>query len=364
MKYLNILILLLSFVVVRGQNVPDRLFDTQMEELAGIFAELTRSDPAFNDLVKTRTALRFDGDYNFLINPALRLPLTDGQTLESKIRQETENEDALIGFIQGHPRLQLAIPVDFESWNGVNALPVSWFTAQLNESTDTRIACIFPDGQRGWLSLLIEPDYPVLVLSINERTDAQGNLLPVLGSGDGGGGDDNGDDDWDDWDDDPCYGPDGAWQYLENMNCLNLNAIEHWISGAPEVQFIFKKENNQSLLNGEWGTIIVPPKRKDVDNTWFNIGATLFRWSQDGGGGLPAIGPYCFVFVNERDNGTLVNLPISVEVTTPAGISVSVDLTVHITDKDEIIGTLPAYFIDCNHFTYNPGILKFRMYRQ
>ncbi|MCB0705076.1 MAG: hypothetical protein KDC34_07190 [Saprospiraceae bacterium] len=363
MKYVYILILLLSKVVVWGQPVSDRLFDTQLETLASYFSDLAREDSGFNQFVKTETGKRFDGDFNFLLKPALQLVLPDGQSLRQKIMQAGESGLEMLQFIESNPQLQLAVPIHWEDWNGQSKLPICWMESGYDEATSYTVPCLFADGSQGNLSALIAPAFPVCVLSLNERTDASGILLPDYRTGEGGGGIDDDDDDKED-DTPPCYGGDGDWQYLESIYCINLNAIEHWIAGAPEIQFIFKRADNQSLINGQWGAIIEPPHRNDIDQTWYDVDATLFRWYQQTTNGITGIGSFCFVFVNERDNGTLINLPISVTVATPGGASVQIDLTVTITDKDETIGTLPVYFEDCNHFVYNPGTVKFKMYRE
>ncbi|MCB0644851.1 MAG: hypothetical protein KDC44_24565, partial [Phaeodactylibacter sp.] len=161
----------------------------------------------------------------------------------------------------------------------------------------------------------------------------------------------------------PCYGDDGQWQYLNSVKVTNLNAIEHWINGAPEIRFIFKRPDNSGLVNGEIGVVLVPESRSAINNNWVYFNATLFRWYNETQG-YPQVGFSCIANITEKDNGTWLVLPLNIGVTTQNGGSVGLSLTITITDKDEVVGSIPTYFEDCNLHLYNPGVLRYRMIRQ
>lgn len=121
------------------------------------------------------------------------------------------------------------------------------------------------------------------------------------------------------------------WEYMYKMKFTDLNAVESWLNGAPEIRWIVY-----------CGTAIIyernyfePSKRSDINGTWYTYNQSQFRWYLD-------YGKVCTYKWIERDNPNTVitiNVPIwsrddsTGEVTTYGSVS----LAVHESDDD--IGT-------------------------
>lgn len=347
-----------------GQILSPRQYDEQLVLLSEQLAKKLTQYPALREYVKEKCGERFDGDYNFLLAPHLSDLVLEEKSLQSIILEGLERPDALLSFLQYQKQLQLAIPNLWEAWNTEQGITVAYIPADYEEHLATAVNGFSPAGDPVQLSVLKAPAFPVAILGQNERTNAAGDLLPLYGpiinangpaGGPFGGNINTGGSS-------TCYGGDGEWEYISSIKASNLNALEHWMAGVPEVRFVVKRNDDHSLLNGEMGAILIPNSRDDINNQWDVFNATLFRWYNEVQGS-PLVGNNCVFFVSEKDNGDWFSTPVTLGVTTPNGMQVEVSFTIQLTDKDEWIGTVPVYFEDCNFFEYNPGSLQFKLKR-
>ena len=371
-RWIILIVVVNAFTLVNlnAQLVNSRQYDEQMEALAKIVAVQAGQNMPFRAFIKQKALERFDGDYNFLINPVLYYQLSDGTRIVDLITALSNDPESLVSFIQSQTRLQIAVPVHCETWELTYSPSVIAIPQNYEEHLSTQVRAFDQNGRTIFIPTNSEPEVPFIVLSLNERTDASGQLLDAVVLGAGGPIDDDDDDDGGDGGGSGptnggstnCYGDDGAWQYLKLVKVTNLNAIEHWINGAPEIRFIFKRTDDAGLVNGEIGVILVPESREAIDNSWVYFNATLFRWYNETQG-FPQVGSSCIANITEKDNGNWFTLPISVTAQTAGGGSIGLNLTITITDKDELVGTIPTYFEDCNLHIYNPGSLSYILHR-
>ena len=357
-----ILTLLCIGPFAQGQVLSSRQYNERLSLLSQQVAEQMARYPNFRSYVKEKTGERFDGDYNFLVKPHLEDPVESGKSLREVLLEGLERPDEMLSFLQSYKQLQIAVPHRWEAWNGQEPLSVVFIDADYEEHLAKTVQGYSPAGFPIQLSVLEGPNFPVVVLGQNERTDAAGHLLPVYGpTGEGGsigpfGGNIN------NGGGSTCYGDEGEWQYIASIRASNLSALEHWICGVPEVRFVVKRNDDLSLLNGEMGAILIPDDRDDINGVWDTFNATLFRWYNEESG-TPLVGNNCVFFVSEKDNGTWFSSPITVGLTMANGMQIGVTFNIELTDKDEWIGTVPVYFEDCNFFEYNPGSLQFKLKR-
>ncbi|MEM1221101.1 MAG: hypothetical protein AAGH79_19425, partial [Bacteroidota bacterium] len=344
-------------------------YNAQLSTLSKQVAKQMARYPSFRAYVKEKTGERFDGDYNFLLERHLQDVVEPEKTVQEILLEGVERQDEMLSFLQSYKQLQLAVPHGWAVWNGKDPLSTVFIPADYEEHLAKTVQGFSPAGFPVQLSTLEEPLFPVVVLGQNERTDVAGQLLPIYGPIEGSGGIgpfggniSNGGGNISNGGGSTCYGDDGDWQYIASIRASNLNALEHWVCGAPEVRFVVKRNDDLSLLNGEMGAILIPDDRDDVNEVWDTFNATLFRWYNEESG-TPLVGNNCVFFVSEKDNGTWFTTPLNLGITTANGLQIGVTFHIELTDKDEWIGTVPVYFEDCNFFEYNPGTLQFKLKR-
>ncbi len=135
-------------------------------------------------LLKNNIAKQFDGDYDVLWGTLKDVKLNRGQfkkMLEAcfdesaKKLLKAEDFDAI-------KLLNLAIPVQFENWDGISPLLVTYCPITINdidvqtlEAFDAELNVTILDAQK-------EPDFPVLVIGMNERVDENMICPPKIGS--------------------------------------------------------------------------------------------------------------------------------------------------------------------------------------
>lgn len=74
---------------------------------------------------------------------------------------------------------------------------------------------------------------------------------------------------------------DNEWLKIKRMKFSTsaLNAVEGWISGAPEIRLRVVQGSEGGATNVYTSGILEPNKRSDVNNVWWNKEVTIFAWS-------------------------------------------------------------------------------------
>ena len=74
---------------------------------------------------------------------------------------------------------------------------------------------------------------------------------------------------------------DNEWLKIKRMKFSSsaLNAVEGWISGAPEIRLRVVQGSEGGATNVFTSGILEPNKRGDINNTWWNKEVTIFAWS-------------------------------------------------------------------------------------
>lgn len=343
----NLLRQLLGIGVLLSLSVPvfSQRYEQDLQALAKTIANLSNQDVAFRNFIKQRALEQFDGDYEFLIKDHLDHNFEGGQTLQQKIMGESLNPQGTLNFINNNLQLQIAVPVLIEEWDTDYAPVVAYLDEEFSEEM-TSVKAFDSRGTLIDLSISEDPIYPVIVVSKSERVDENGNLFEITG----GGGSEAGNPP-------PCNGPDGAWEYVNQLKVSNMGAIEHWILGKPEIRVVARTVNNDPL-GGQNGKMLVPSSRKAINKKWFTFNASMFRWYNQLSG-IPQVGPVCIFYLTEYDGGQLAQVPITVAIP-----PVTISITVPIWNNDEIIGDQIVYFEDCNYFEYNLGSVQMKLKRQ
>lgn len=74
---------------------------------------------------------------------------------------------------------------------------------------------------------------------------------------------------------------DNEWLKIKRMKFSTsaLNAVEGWISGAPEIRLRVVQGSEGGATNVYTSGILEPDKRSDINNVWWNREVTIFAWS-------------------------------------------------------------------------------------
>lgn len=117
---------------------------------------------------------RFDGDAD-----ALWSSIDTSSGFSAKVAQRSaQSSGAIARAAAKMPRLQVAVPVGLESWDPATYAPlVAYFPQGVDDTSVKTITAYDADGKATTLDAKVAPKRPVIVLSLNERTDKSGRLL-------------------------------------------------------------------------------------------------------------------------------------------------------------------------------------------
>lgn len=159
-----------------------------VDELIDTFARvLSRSleNVEFRTELKNQVELMFDNDYDVLYSSLATVELkktggTVSDLLATKYRTlyNESGEDFFHALHYNLPNLQISVPIHLDKWNPSSYRPyVIPLPIEFNDGEDVLVNGYDGDSVRISVSSKEEPKYPVIVISISERVDRNGNLL-------------------------------------------------------------------------------------------------------------------------------------------------------------------------------------------
>lgn len=165
----------------------------QKTELISSYAQMLAAaigDPEVRKIIKSEAQLKFDGDYDILTETLHNIELKENQSTVQKLLASscvmtrageggfTGDLDALIKEIQTQfPNLQVSVPVHCDEWDTENYIPlVAFLPYDYDDQVATEIEAFDTNGNSYILSLEEDPEQPVIVVSISERVDRNGNF--------------------------------------------------------------------------------------------------------------------------------------------------------------------------------------------
>ncbi len=254
--------------------------------------------------LKEQVGKKFDGDFDVLYRDLANGPAGSGQTfreaLGSAVGKVRKSEGRLTGgravlgdldnLASALPRLQISIPVGFESWNAEeSALLVAFVPMDVADEDLVEVEAFDVAGRRHLLDVLTAPDFPVVVVGLNERTDRNGYLIPELARPalDGRAAEKLARNAWNASgaaaEATPithrftpkigCTGSSHAYGDQEFLNEIKINNDhEPWTSGSPEIYATYSFPDNQGI-KGQYFMSNV-----DNEGQWYSISGPLFYW--------------------------------------------------------------------------------------
>ena len=139
-------------------------------------------------LIKENALLQLDGDYDIIWknfkNKKVKtskgeVPLVDviSDNIEANGKSNEKKKQELNDFANKYKRLQIAVPVNCEDWDTENFHPLVTYLPYEYEDNWEHVTAFDSNGETVLLDAINPPDVPVIVISLNERSDENGDLL-------------------------------------------------------------------------------------------------------------------------------------------------------------------------------------------
>lgn len=265
----------------------DVQINRSLDALAKLTARAISEDVSLRRQIRSGAAKRFDGDTDVLYTKlsetsGIRRSLAAAYSRGSRASQDEALTavDRLAGAV---PRFHVSVPVNFDSWDAATYSPlVAYMPAGVEDTTLKTVTAYDSAGNAHQLDAQVEPDQPVIVLGINERTDDSGKLLRPKNSGPSAAS---------------ASAPSaraaalGAKYEVRMVQVSLFDDKEPWPQGDAEISMKAKSyarsatcgvdflEPNWALLNNSgdaWG----PPTPRGLGSTCADVG---FAWWEDDG---------------------------------------------------------------------------------
>lgn len=330
-----------------------------------VFAHFARSlasaltDPEVRRMVHQEVGRQFDGDFNALYRDLANHKLSDGSTFRGRLaahaaaatehralRSRSASLQVLDGYAAALPRLQIAMPVHFGEWDPEAHVPLVAYMPDGIDDTDlVEVPAYDAAGKVHLLDARVPPTMPVIVVSLNERTDDLGFITAFAeaplcdpetaiepcddgGGGGGGGGTVPS----------TCTSRTHSYGDKEILYQIKVNNDhEPWTSGSAEIYATY------STSNGARGRFNM--NHVDDEGTWYTINGHLFYWQSN----------YGDILVNaiwEDDGGPTWTANYNF---------LGITFTVNIENGDDDLGAAPIGFNDPTCGYYSTGDAEFKM---
>jgi hypothetical protein len=155
----------------------DSIFDKNVESIA-LALHSSMDDSKFRTLLKNEINRKADGDYEVILKSLIKrngdfntTPLF--RTLGVK---KVDSKGGYSELVEQYPRLQVSIPVHAEKWDGSSKLWILYLPSGYEEFKTKQVPAISPSGERTIFNVEKEPDFPVIVIGQNERSNSKGDL--------------------------------------------------------------------------------------------------------------------------------------------------------------------------------------------
>lgn len=130
--------------------------------------------PGVGTFLKDEIGKKFDGDYDALWETVKDREFPNQGRLRGLVASALKDMNSIVSMdeIEEVPLLQVALPVNFEAWDGETPLPVSYTPLTVDDVDVEELVFFDAAGNKSIMDVSDkdwEPDYPILIVGINER---------------------------------------------------------------------------------------------------------------------------------------------------------------------------------------------------
>ncbi|MFD2784890.1 hypothetical protein [Hymenobacter rubripertinctus] len=321
-------------------------------QLARLLAVELGSNEKLRDFLREEALSQFDGDYDVLYQRVADRRIGD-ETLEDIftrqfVRQAENRGQSVSGdearswvqrTIAGIPLCQFSVPVNCEKWENSYAPLVIALPTDFDDMKVESILSFNQDGKEEVLDGAVEPEQPVVVIGSNERVNEKGEVEAGYTT---------------------ANRNNGAMERLERYKIRDINAIEHWLLGGPELQMQYWVAPMPNYSTYPYqpasppyqlGTWSQNPSRNSVKNgQWINSQSLLYYWY------LNSYGQTFRDIWVERDAGP--NIRLNLSVTLPKGVVITFNPTIGSNDErmgEQFVNYNDPHWPQNQQNAYGPG---------
>lgn len=181
--------LLKSATITKSDNLSNytseeirQMYNSGLHEFAEALARSLKSR-SLRKSIKEDALLKLDGDFD-VIWKSFKDKEIDGESVIKRLAKDvskTKSEDDKLKSIESFSnlfkQLQISVPILVDKWNIDSQIPVVAFREVNKDGVSDFLFTYDKDGKQGRIEKEIIPDYPVLVVNLNERSDEEGNIL-------------------------------------------------------------------------------------------------------------------------------------------------------------------------------------------
>lgn len=358
-------------------------YDPQMEAIAKALAA-SMGEESVRTLIKTEALKKFDGDYDILYQK-IGNQNVGGKTLSSLLNENSQkgNEKSrtlpISQFAVQMPLLNIGVPVNAEKWNTSNFEPLVVISPSSVVKDETKLTVVKAYDKAGkvhWLDAKKTPDFPVVVVGLNERVKVLANGQTELKKGlvfasngedkkqvelyenpDGGGGGGGGGGGTP-----TCTRPNNSDEYIINIRASNGDAWEGWFDGGPEFTLQIAGASNNTQPNGNNIPQIVGnsfPFNYDnnyhaIEGNGADMNAFLIQWDDNYGGILSYVW-------REEDTGGPTGFTEPVKIKALGKDILDTNILMFFSWGADPVGTFPVYRTHCSPFVYGTPTFNFKI---
>lgn len=163
----------LRSTIPESNMLVDSAYDIAVEEIA-VALHQSLKDNQFCKTLKNEIILRPDGDYEVILKSFVKE--NDDLNNTALFTCLGSNEIKGTGGNEKYPKLQIAMPVNAEKWDGSSKIWILYLPSNYEEFLTKEVPAISPEGVKTMFNVEKEPDFPVIVIGQNERSNENGDL--------------------------------------------------------------------------------------------------------------------------------------------------------------------------------------------
>lgn len=159
-------------------NIPvNREYDKSVSQIA-LAVHQSLNDNQFGNALKNAVMARPDGDYEVILKSFVNKNTVLNKTplLTCLGANELNVKGDGSNVLEKYPKLQISIPVNAEKWDGKSKLWVLCLPSNYDEFVTKEVPAISPEGKETMFNIEKQPDFPVIVIGQNERSNINGDL--------------------------------------------------------------------------------------------------------------------------------------------------------------------------------------------
>lgn len=156
--------------LAKGDNVNLMSHEARLKYFAKGIAKLL-NDPEIGAYLKDEIGKQFDGDFDALWETIANKDFTRKGKLKNILRKLYNTEIDMIDQFNAVPLLQVSAPIHFEKWAVDDPLLVAYDPITIDDIECEEVVAFDGKGNKFRLNTKDDPEYPVIVIGLNERVD-------------------------------------------------------------------------------------------------------------------------------------------------------------------------------------------------